>query len=64
MITSLSATETEARPVATRSALAAHCALAQVHFDMYGTMHLRSLATSPTDPVDFGAAWRGGQPGG
>ena len=36
------------------TALDAHCALAQVHFDMYGTLHMNALR-EPAEPVDVGA---------
>ena len=45
-------------PAAAHSALTAHCSLAQVHFDLYGTLHLQSLRGESAEPIDFGAVWR------
>ena len=40
-----------------RSVLDAHCALAQVHFDMYGALHIDGLR-EPAEPLDVAAVWR------
>jgi sulfate/thiosulfate-binding protein len=50
-------TRTPNMPNAAPVAIAAHRAFGQVHFDMYGALHLRALQETP-EPVDFAAAWR------
>jgi sulfate/thiosulfate transport system substrate-binding protein len=54
----LRSTGSDAAAVASRrSVLDAHCALGQVHFDMYGTLHSNTMR-EPVEPLDVAAAWR------
>jgi sulfate transport system substrate-binding protein len=58
MMTPNAAHEAGMPPAVARTVLDAHGALAQVHFDMYGTLHIRSLRDQAPRPLDFEAAWR------